>query len=291
LSKAIVESGAYDLAVSSLAQDEAAGTQIAIALGCSAQTAQCLRSLPVSVLLANDAGNYYPTVDGKILPMSIGPALASGQFNRVPVMQGSNHDEGRLFSALYFDLSGAPLTAAEYAPVIDSSFGSTIGAEVVAEYPLTKYPSPDLAYAAMFTDWIFACPAEIADQNLAQYVPVFAYEFSDPNAPEIFWPPASFPYEAAHASELQYLFNITLAPHAPLNAAQRQLSATMVDYWTRFAKDSDPNQRGVPFWPKYNPTSDERQNLIPGAVMPEYTFTTYHNCASFWIPGLEAAGE
>ena len=290
INKAIVESGAYGLAIGSLAENEAAGTAIATALGCSDQSAACLRALPVSTLLAHDAGIYYPTVDGKVLPMSIGPALASGQFNQVPVMQGSNHDEWRLFVALDFDLAGAPLTAPGYAALEDATFGSTFGAAVLAQYPLASYPSPDLADAAVGTDYIFACPSEIADQGMAKYVPVFAYEFSDPNAPEDFLPPVSFPYAAAHASELQYLFTLPSFGLHPLNSAQQALSATMVDYWTRFAKGSDPNERGVPYWPTYAVSSSVRQSFIPGAVMPEYNFTSFHHCA-FWIPALEASGE
>jgi len=288
--KAIVESGAYDLAVTSFAYNEAAGVQIADALGCSNQSAVCLRSLPVSVLLAHDAGIYYPTVDGEVLPTSIGAALASGQFNHVPVMQGTNHDEWRFFVAIYYDLAGAPLTDAGYAALMDATFGSSIGAAVLAQYPVSSYPSADLAYAAVGTDYVFACPSEISDQNLAQYVPVFAYEFSDPNAPEDFLPPVSFPYAAAHASELQYLFTLPSSAAHPLSTAQQNLSATMVGYWTSFAKDSDPNQRGVPYWPKYDSTSDVHQSLVPKAVIPEYGFSAFHRCA-FWIPGLEASGE
>ena len=43
-----------------------------------------------------------------------GTAFASGQFNHVPVISGSNHDEYRLFVALNFDYRGNPLTDADY---------------------------------------------------------------------------------------------------------------------------------------------------------------------------------
>jgi hypothetical protein len=43
--------------------------------------------------------------------------------------------------------------------------------------------------------------------------PTFAYEFNDGNAPENFLPPVSFPYGAAHASEIQYLFAVPVAAH------------------------------------------------------------------------------
>src|SRR5689334_8656223 len=95
--RAIVQSGAYSLTQASLAQAEAEGQAVAARAGCADQSARCLRSLPVSVILAqtNPAG-YKPDVDGQVLTQSIGTALATGQFNRVPLMNGANHDEYRL---------------------------------------------------------------------------------------------------------------------------------------------------------------------------------------------------
>ena len=63
------------------------------------------------------------------------------------------------------------------------------------------------AVAAIVTDSLFACTARTADQLLSKYVPVWAYEFKDTNAPELFNLPTVFPYGAAHASQLQFLFN------------------------------------------------------------------------------------
>jgi hypothetical protein len=65
------------------------------------------------------------------------------------------------------------------------------------QYPLTNYLNADEAIAAIETDFAFACPARLVDQALSRYVPVFAYEFNDEDAPEIFLPPVSYPYGAA----------------------------------------------------------------------------------------------
>src|ERR1700733_5017563 len=104
--KAIIESGAYNLSTQTLATAEAAGATFATATGCGSQTAACLRALPVPAILAseNPAG-YTPNIDGDFLPLSLNAALATGQFNRVPVIHGSNHDEWRLFTAIDFDFT------------------------------------------------------------------------------------------------------------------------------------------------------------------------------------------
>ena len=292
LNKAIVESGAYSLALPTVAQSEVAGTAFAAAIGCTDQSAECLRHASLAAILANEAaGGYVPSVDGVVLPSSLGTALATGAFNRVPVVQGSNHDEWRLFVALDFDLVSGPLNATTYAAVLDGTYGPILGPVVLAAYPVASYPSADLADAAQGTDFLFACSGRLANQRLAQYVPVFAYEFSDENAPQDFLPPVSFPYGAAHASELQYLFGLTTSlPHAGLTATQQSLSAQMVGYWTRFAKNSDPNERGLPYWARYSSQDDAYQRLVPGGVMPEFGFAAEHNCA-FWAPIQAAIGE
>jgi para-nitrobenzyl esterase len=99
--RAISESGTYNLTQEPLATVEAAGEAFAAKVGCTSQAAAaCLRHLPVSAIVdSEDFTGYRPDIDGRVLTQSIGAALASGQFNRVPVINGTNHDEWRLFVA------------------------------------------------------------------------------------------------------------------------------------------------------------------------------------------------
>jgi para-nitrobenzyl esterase len=279
--KAIVESGAYNLTQTPLATAEAAGEAFASSAGCASQTAACLRSLPVATILANQtATGYTPDIDGQVLTQSIGTALSSGQFNRVPVIDGTNHDEWRLFVA-ESELEGAPVTAANYQAMIASTLGVTpaIAAVIAAQYPLSAYPSPSVALGAVGTDAIFACPALTVDNSVSKYVPTFAYEFNDENAPELFLPPVSFPYGAAHASELQYLFGLPNA--VPLSSAQQQLSAAMQGYWTNFAKRGFPSSFGEPIWPHFDSVSQQMISLVPPKPQTETDFAAEHNCG-FW---------
>ena len=165
--KAIVESGSYNLTQASLASAEAAGQAFAVKAGCPDQTAACLRGLPVSTILAdqNPAG-YTPNINSEVLPQALKTAFATGAFNRVPIVNGTNHDEWRLFVALS-ELEGNPVTAANYQSMISSTLGvpAPAAAAIAAEYPLTAYPSPAVALGAVGTDAIFACPALTIDQN------------------------------------------------------------------------------------------------------------------------------
>jgi para-nitrobenzyl esterase len=97
---------------------------------------------------------------------------------------------------------------------------------VTGTYPLSAFPSPSIALGAVGTDAIFACPALTIDQSISRFVPTFAYEFNDENAPEDFLPPVSFPYGAAHASEIQYLMALpTAAVPGTLSAQQPRAAA------------------------------------------------------------------
>jgi para-nitrobenzyl esterase len=288
--KAIIESGAYQLTTQPLATAEAAGTAFSTAAGCSSQTAACLRALPVSTLLANEnPAGYTPNIDGEFLPLSLGTALATGQFHHVPIIQGSNHDEWRLFTSLDFDLTIGPIGNNETA--YEAALASLVGPGapfVAAEYPLATFPSADLAFATAGTDVVFACPAYGADLSMSQFVPLSAYEFNDENAPQDFLPPVTFPYGAAHASEIQYLFNLPITvPRPPLDAQQLQLSGTMQQYWTNFAKSGTPNGSGLPDWQKFNAAVGNFQSLIPPSPIQETTFATSHKCA-FWAALLAA---
>src|SRR5580704_10650148 len=288
--RAIVESGSYNLTQASLASAETAGEAFAAKAGCASQTAACLRSLPVSAILANqDAAGYTPNINSEVLPESLGTAFATGNFNRVPIINGTNRDEWRLFVALS-ELEGNPVTAANYQSMISATLGvpAVAAAVIAAKYPLTAYPSPSVALGAVGTDAIFACPALAIDQSVSRFVPTFAYEFNDENAPELFLPPVSFPYGAAHASEIQYLFGLPTAvfPTA-LSAQQQQLAATMKGYWTNFAKSGQPSSFGAPFWPLFNGLTQPMQSLVPPVPHTENTFAIAHNCA-FWT-ALEAA--
>jgi para-nitrobenzyl esterase len=289
--RAIVESGAYFLNTTSLAAAQAAGTAAATAMGCPDQTAACLRSLPVTTLLAKQgSGGFTGNVDNKVLTQPIGAALKTGQFNQVPVMEGSNHDEWRLFVALTFELpTGVATDASNYAARINASFGGLpLAGFIIPHYPPSPAtpPGPSIALGAVGTDGLFACNSRTAIRRMANFVPVFAYEFNDQNAPQLFLPPdvvSGMPYGACHASEIQYIFNVRPAiPNPPaLNADQERLSRDMVSYWGHFAGSADPNSRHTPDWPQYDRTADLFQSLIPTTPVTEATFAADHQCA-FW---------
>jgi para-nitrobenzyl esterase len=298
--KAIVESGAYgDTNQLTLASAQTQGDKFASSVNCpSPCSADFLRGLSVSGVLAGQAAvrlqtfPALPPADGTVIPTGgVGMALGSGNYEKVPVIEGSNHDEFAFFVGLYLIRTNMALsTQTDYvtatAATLDVS--STDAMNLIAQYPLANYMmDPSLALTAAGTDFAFACPSRAAAIQFAPNSPTYVYEFSDQNAPEVFLaePKAdpSFPYHAAHASELQFIWNLQLSMPAsttPLTADEQALSATMVKYWTQFAKSGDPNSSGSPTWPAYTTANDSILTLNTPAASVQVTtgFKAAHKC-------------
>jgi para-nitrobenzyl esterase len=344
---AIIESGAYMLyTVQPVAVQEGRGTAFAKAAGCdptqtNPQVAACLRALPVTTLItmALTAFTPQPTAGTTILPQGLADAFSSGHFNLVPVMQGTNLNEGTLFEPFAFDptfkfVPGGPLNALiaahtlTFTQAVAGLTGPANAAAVAALYPPASFPNPDAgnapsadeAWGQIFTDITFTCRGLAANQLLAMFVGVHAYEFADPNAPNLFQPLIGFSYGASHAAELQYLFDAATlqgprdaaanaaspAPGAavqppPLTTGGQQLAAEMKAYWANFVRFGDPNgQRereegdelreegsDLAFWPGFDRTGLV-QKLVPGPAQPFpiSNFSTEHNCDALTALGL-----
>jgi para-nitrobenzyl esterase len=263
------------------------GEAIASSVGCGSQTAECLREVPASVLVLQEPGTIYPFVDGTVLTMTPTAAFASGEFNRVPVISGGNHDEWRVFVADQYDFAGQPLvTATDYENATNVLWGPVLAPFVLSLYPLGSYSSPGIALGSSGTDGNFSCPERNAAKLLSQYVTTYAYEFNDEDAPDLFDPIflATFPLGAHHFSEVQYLFDLDerFTGTNPFTPDQQNLSNSMISYWTNFATNADPNSSGLPVWSPYSSAADQFQSLVPPMPVVKSNFDSDHQCSSFW---------
>jgi len=290
--RAIVQSGAFALNQQPLATAEAAGQTFATAVGCPDQSAACLRNVPVSDLVSKFGVEIPGVVDGSVLTQPIGTALARGQFARVPVINGITHDEELLFVAglsltvsqgTNIPLAGPAADPANYQANIAQALGVSAAraAAIAAEYPLSAYPSPLVAFSLLVSDASFACPALQVDRwTAARGVPTYAYQFNDDNAP-VNIVGASLGL-STHGTELPYLFDQPNAPYpAMLNPDQQALAASMRTDWASFAGTGNPSSRALP-WPSFNGT--RVLSLVPLQSQVTTDFATAHHC-SFWAAG------
>jgi para-nitrobenzyl esterase len=282
--RAIAESGSFAglFKPRNEATAEIVGEAFADQAGCSNQSAACLRALPVATLLANQ-GTYsdQPVIDGTLLTMPYDEAFRTGQFNRVPVINGTNLNELRWGVGQSY-LGGSAETPADYLLYLSSTYGPNAAA-VLARYPLAAYADPGEALAAVETDAGVSCASPILDKWLSSYVPTYAYEFHVAKPP-IYLPPIAFPWGASHTTEIQFLFpgyhGGEGLKHA-LNRAETVLSYEMVSYWTTFARTGQPDSAAVTRWPKYRPGEQDIQFLDAPLPTTSVQFSAEHHC-DFW---------
>ena len=292
-SRAILESGACTTRETSLPASlaEAGGERMASALGCEgSDVLACLRAKPaeeVAGALAERDGvtgpnSWAPATGLDVLPLAPRDAFAAGRFNKVPVINGSNRDEGRLFGYLR-GFQADLLTAGSYEAEIGRLFPNQ-AATILDRYPADAFDSPRLAYAAVLTDGLFACPARALDRLLTRTVPVFAYEFDDPAAPfSLPVPPWAAPMHAYHTAEIAYVFGSSwiLADPADFSADQARLSALIQADWGTFARTGSPNATGGPAWSRFHDGAELIEDLSPSKVESTADFAQRHQCA-FW---------
>jgi para-nitrobenzyl esterase len=301
-------------------------------LGCLAaeinsdQLLACLRSLPATQLLS--LASPGAIVDGVFVPQFPPTAFANGDFNRVPIIEGSNQTEGTFFQ-------NVTRTEAGYNAFLTRRFAGNPNAAALVSYvefvlyPSTNYPtqdfpagSPSLATAVVTGDSGVVCDAENTRALLARWVPVRGYELNQPDPVEQvrITPAAGIVTNDAHTTEIAYDFFIDsegnpltgqgtagLPPGSPAQwgngtLEDAALSKVMIRYWTNFAATGSPNhdgrgkERHLPDWPPYTLDAPTVQSLIntsvngiPHTVGPESDFSAKHNCG-FWADPTVGGG-
>jgi para-nitrobenzyl esterase len=177
-----------------------------------------------------------------------------GAFTRVPVILGVTRDEGWTFVDRSFP---AGLTAAQFQSAVETEFGP-YAALFLAAYRPNDFPSPKDALAQLTGDVEYTCEAvRIARLVERTRTPVYLYSFQrmlDGVASN----------HVIHGLGTNFVFgNNFVAPNPAnyvLNPTDLQLSASMGDYWTRFAATGDPNEyrtRKV-WWPAFD------RRIVPG---------------------------
>ncbi|WP_372360509.1 carboxylesterase/lipase family protein [Xanthomonas axonopodis pv. poinsettiicola] len=295
--RAILQSGSCLAADSSIARNAAedGGTRMAQTLGCAggADAAACLRALPADAIAdarpqrrgLTGRDSWAPMSGGDALPLPPAAVIAGGHQLQVPVMIGTNRDEGRLFAQLLSYIGGLNLRSG-YASRVERMHPDS--SHVMAQYADIAAQSRWNAYADIVTDGGFACPSRRLGQALRAQAPVYAYEFDDAHAPYgLLRLPFSPPLGAYHASELVYLFQRpwVLSGTPRFTAAQQAFSRTLQDYWGAFARTGDPNGDARPPWPRFD--GETPLLLSPQGIGPAADFVQRHRCA-FWDAHADA---
>ncbi|MEU6389415.1 carboxylesterase family protein [Streptomyces sp. NPDC046939] len=301
-STAIIESDDCIHDVDTYEEAQARATAITTALHCdhtsARQTAACLRAAPVSRLLANT--NYIaPNISGT-LPLLPATAIATGRWNAVPVLMGSNREEGRAFATDHLHDTEADwqrwLTTAPSWPPLSTGapvFGTPATAQAIAAaYAPADFPQPyPVAYAiaAVITDsgtrGLGGCTSLRTARSIGLQQPIYYYQLQDPHPPRMSEQPADYDYAAAHAYELPYLFPRLADAHGTrfseqMTPEQHRLAQSMRAAWGDFIRA--PHHTGAldHGWQPLDRTRTYRA-LEPGRTrsLPLHHYSEQHRCA------------
>jgi para-nitrobenzyl esterase len=174
---------------------------------------------------------FEPTIDGWVLPDSMDNLYLLHRENPVPLMIGSNANDGTTLSA------GANMTVPEYVTFIRGRFGNDAGA-VLAKYPASSTADVQIRLAEIMTDYDFSDSVKFAAGSMADLNPntyLYRYSYILPRQSN----------GAFHGSEALLLFGVPVP-------ADPAVVANVVDLWTRFAKTGDPNGGMNVTWPNYS---------------------------------------
>lgn len=205
------------------------GVRLGELLGCASLDA--LRALPAEtfcrlnfdIMSSQLHATCTPVIDGVVIPYSQGNMLLRNDCMPVPILLGSNRDEGS---------GGGP----GYVETVSRRLG----------VDLSCYPEEEPARTrALARDYWYARHLAWARIRTEEYgLPLWQYVFARANGP----------MGAGHGAEIPYIFRTIGRPGAGFGAAYGDedyaFSKRVSAYWVNFIKNGDPNGEGLPFWPK-----------------------------------------
>ncbi|WP_406440633.1 carboxylesterase family protein [Streptomyces sp. NBC_01613] len=183
-------------------------------------------------------GHFGPVVDGRVLTEPSDDVFATGRQHAVPLLVGSNTDEGSVYATLdaLRRLPVEPGTDALY-PVRDGTEARRTARRFTGE---SRFTHPVWQWAMAHWD----------------RAPTWLYRFTrTPPLPEgldLAPPKDGLPeYGVYHTAELPYVLdNLDRRPW-PWTDTDRTLARTMADTWARFVETADPNGGTLPLWPAF----------------------------------------
>jgi para-nitrobenzyl esterase len=292
--RAIVQSGTASYRWRGRDEAHAQGNRFADALGCTdpSQVLICLRgksrdeilaALPLGTdqVLEGSRVQWGPVVDGVEVPGQPRLLLETGAFHRVPVVVGTNRDEGWMFVDRSFRTG---LSAEQYSALLATEFGADAAA-VEAAYPAAGFSSPKEALAKLVGDVEYVCEARRVARLLERSgMPVYKYSFE-------YEVDAVAQDRVIHGLESNLLFGNNFGPptNYVLSGPDLALFRSMSGYWARFAASGNPNvdDDSIVHWPAVkHPTGPGRgpdKHLVLGSTIREGQRLSEAAC-DFWEP-------
>jgi para-nitrobenzyl esterase len=172
--------------------------------------------------------------------------FAAGAATKVPLIAGTNTDEGTMFAAM---LGVGSVDA--YRDRMTQVYGEQAAAALKV-YPAPADGALEAALNRYLTDsWFLRATRGMLLGSARAGAPTYQYHFSLRSRTVPAW-------GAHHAAELSFVFNNPggFGGSAEWNDAERRVADAMIGYWVQFATTGDPNREGLPAWPKFDAATE-----------------------------------
>jgi len=280
--RAIGQSGGYQIQgpLQTLADAETAG--VASAAKLKAPSLKALRALGGDTIMNGD-NNLRPIVDGAVLAQQPSETFAAGRQAAMPILVGSNADEGTAYPVV--------MTPAAFAADAEKRYGAA-AVRLLSLYPAATDAEARAASYAVLRDRTFAAPMRRWAREQSGAAPVFVYHFSRVHP---FIEGLGYAQQtpaigmgAYHGAEMAYAYGTLdvlnrLAKTRAWSDDDRRYADAMMTYWINFARSGNPNGEGLPSWPAYKPDSEQAmlfgKTIAPGPLpnKPQLDFFIDHN--------------
>jgi para-nitrobenzyl esterase len=255
--RAIGESGGQFSITRTLKESEDAGVKFAEGAGASSLSA--LRAMPADAVNRASQFQTSMTVDGWVFPQDVMTIFKTGKQNDVPVIIGSNANEGSIFTQ-------ESTTGQSFRAQSQRRYGADTDA-FMKLYPFTTDQEARAAQAASMRDqtfgWEMRTWARLQTQTGKSKVYLY-YLSHVPPLPNAAW------LGAQHGAENPYAFNWPNGKHStqvPWTGADKKLADEVSSYWVNFATTGDPNGKSLPKWSAYQAKDDQAMGFGDVPVM------------------------
>jgi para-nitrobenzyl esterase len=251
ISGAIGESGGMMQRLTPPLLNDAEQKGAAFAQNIGAPTLAELRALPADKLLAAQGNardmQFEAVIDGYLLPEAPQVTFGSGKAAHVPLLAGSNSQEGP-GEAVF----GNTPTIANYRAGLARMFGDKAD-KMFALYPAQTDAEVLPAATALVSDQFLAASTwKWFDLQRRTGSPTYYYYYTRVRPRPVADTSANpQPWGAIHSAEIEYaLDNLDTNPMYVWTSEDRKVSATMSAYFANFIKTGNPNGKGLAVWPK-----------------------------------------
>jgi carboxylesterase type B len=206
----------------------------------------------------------------------------------VPLLLGTNHDEGAVFALLIKQAKPAAVTPLGYLELTNALFGSANGTKIrgTSAYKCGFFQTDcTVELSNVINDYMFTCPnRKLAQQATASASSksLYIYQFTQISSFNLWTPPYYTSVPACknmvcHGDEIPYVFNTAGQLGHTFQPQEETLSQAFGKYWTSFVTSQNPGNT----WPLFKPNSTYLL-LNENSTTGNDPLNAEANCSALW---------